>query len=205
MRSYGPVHWVDYYYDMHVIMCAQYYTSCCIQQNCQMHIIACSQAIKMLSSTLPSAIDDTLPACLIIYSEVSSQNALKDTPKSALKYTPNCTWWRTYRLLDCMLLSKLSRHSQAYSRALSQVRSTEARHSQSHLTICSHVCSWVLNPETCWVAGARHKEVGGSGQNHDVSWYHRLNLIISLGTATRSHDASRSWCWQLQPHILQER
>jgi hypothetical protein len=137
-------------------MCARYYTSCCIQQNCQMHFIARSQALKTLSSTLPStlsntlpiALDDTLPACLTICSQVSSHNALKHTPEYALKYTPNCTRWHTPSLLDCTLPNKLSRCSQAHSRARSQVHSPEARHSQSHLTICSHVCSWVLDPET---------------------------------------------------------
>jgi len=32
-----------------------------------------------------------------------------------------------------------------------------------------------------------------------------VNLIFSVATETRSHDASRPWCWQLQPSILQER
>jgi hypothetical protein len=32
------------------------------------------------------------------------------------------------------------------------------------------------------------------GRNHDVGRYHSLNLIFSAPTATRSHDASRSWC-----------
>ena len=149
-------------------MCARYYTSCCIQQNCQMHFIARSQ--------------------------VSSQNALKHTPEYALKYTPNCTRWNTPSLLDCTLPSMLARRSEAHSRACSQVHSPEARHSQSHLTICSHVCSWVLDPETCRVTGARHREAGGGGRNHDVGQYHSLNLIFSAATATRSHHASRSWC-----------
>jgi len=45
----------------------------------------------MLSRTLPIALDGTLPACVTIRSEVSSQDNLKHTLKSALKYTPNCT------------------------------------------------------------------------------------------------------------------
>jgi hypothetical protein len=56
-------------------------------------------------------------------------------PKYALMYTPDCNRLHTPSLLDCMLPSKLSRRSQA--------------HSQSHLAICSHICSWVLDPETC--------------------------------------------------------
>jgi len=115
----------------------------------------------MLSRTLPIALDGTLPACWTIRSQVSSQNALKHTAEYALKYTPNCTRWHTPSLLDCTLPSMLSRRSQANSRARSQVHSPEARHSQSDFTICSHVCSWVLGPETCWVAGARYLEAGG--------------------------------------------
>ena len=218
MRSYRHVRWLDYY-DTHAIMCARYYTSCCIQQNCQMHFIARSQALKTLSSTLPSTLSNTLPACLTIRSQVSSQNALKHSHEYALKYTPNCTRWHAPSLLDCTLPSKLSRRSQAHSRACSQVHSPEARHSQSHLTICSHVCSWVLDLQICWVAGPSHweaeggrrqaaggrQEAGGGGRNRDVGRYHSLNLIFSAATATRSHDASRSWCRQLQPEILQER
>jgi hypothetical protein len=32
------------------------------------------------------------------------------------------------------------------------------------------------------------------GRNHDVSRYGSLNLIFSVATMSRSHDASRSWC-----------
>ena len=82
-------------------MCSRYYTSCCIQQNCQMHFIARSQALKTLSSTLPIALDDTLPACLTIRSQVSSQNALKHTPeyavarKSVSHHHRHSAWQRT--------------------------------------------------------------------------------------------------------------
>jgi hypothetical protein len=45
-------------------------------------------------------------------------------------------------------------------------------------------------------------EVGGSDQFHDIGWYY----CPSLGCSTiRSHNALRSWCWQFQPDILQER
>ena len=49
----------------------------------------------------------------------------------------------------------------AYLALRSQVHSRVGRHSQSHLTIYSHVCSCVLDIETCWGAGARHREVWG--------------------------------------------
>jgi hypothetical protein len=45
----------------------------------------------MLSRPLPIALDGTHPACLIVRSHTSSQEALKHTPEHVLKYTPNCT------------------------------------------------------------------------------------------------------------------
>ena len=52
----------------------------------------------------------------------------------------------------------------------SQVHSQEARHSRSCLTICFHVCSRVLDPETCWIAGARHQEAGGGWRVEGGRW-----------------------------------
>ena len=69
----------------------------------------------MLSSTLPNALDGTLPACLTVRSQVSFQDALMHTPEHALQYAPNCTGWHTPSLLDCTLPSKLSRRSQVHS------------------------------------------------------------------------------------------
>jgi len=74
----------------------------------------------ILSRTLPIALDDTLPACLTILSQVSSQDSpmytckyvLKYTPELALQDAPNCTRWHTPCLLDCTLPSILSRCSQ---------------------------------------------------------------------------------------------
>jgi len=91
--------------------------------------------------TLPIALDDTLPAFLTVRSQVSSQAALNHTPEHALKYTPKCTRWHSPSLLDYTLPSTLPRRS--------QVHSQEARHSRSHLTVYSNVCSCVLDPETC--------------------------------------------------------
>jgi len=103
----------------------------------------------------------TLPACLTLRFQVSSQNALRYTPVYTLKYTPKCTQCHTPILLGYTLPTKLSTCSQVHSRACSPLHSPEARDSQSHLTICSHVCSWVLDPETGWVAGARYEEADG--------------------------------------------
>jgi len=168
---------------------SQAHSRACSQVHSQLHSMAHSQrawlyapkyALNTLSITLPIALDDTLPACLTIRSEVSSQDALNDTSEHALKHTPNCTRRHTPSLLDNTLPSMLSRCSQSHSRACSQVHSQlhsttllayralhsqvhpqEARHSQSHLTICSHVCSCMLDPETCWVADTRHWEGWG--------------------------------------------
>jgi len=119
----------------------------------------------------------TLPASLTIRSQVSSQDAPKYTSEYILKYppehprkdAPNCTRWHTPSLLDYTLPSMLSRTLPialddtlpAYLALRSQVHSQEVRHSQSHLTICSHVCCWVLDPETCWVASVTHRVAGG--------------------------------------------
>jgi hypothetical protein len=40
--------------------------------------------------------------------------------------------------------------------------------------------------------------------NHDVCRYHSLNLIVSVDTVKRSHDASRSLCRPLEPWIRPE-
>ena len=95
----------------------------------------------------------TLPACMTIRSQVSSQAAPKYTPSMFSSTLPGMLSRTLLIALDGTLLACLALRS--------QVHSQEARHSQSHLTICSHVCSWVLDPETCWVAGARHPEAGG--------------------------------------------
>jgi len=64
---------------------------------------------SMISRTLPNVLNGTLPACLTVRSQASSQDALKHTPEYALRYTPNCTRWYTPSLLDFMLPSTLSR------------------------------------------------------------------------------------------------
>ena len=43
------------------------------------------------------------------------------------------------------------------------------------------------------VAGGRW-QAAYIGRYHDVGRYGSLNLIFSVATRTRSHDASRSWC-----------
>jgi len=63
---------------------------------------------SMLSSTLPMALDGTLPACLTIRSQVSSQDSQVHL-RVALKYAPNCTRWYSPSLLGSTPPSTLSR------------------------------------------------------------------------------------------------
>jgi len=75
---------------------------------------------------LPIALNGTLLDCLTIRSQVGFQDALKHTPEHALKDAPTCTRWHTRSLLDNTIPMKLTRCSQAHSRARSQV------HTQFH-------------------------------------------------------------------------
>jgi len=188
----------------------------------------------MLSNTLPIALDDTpslfdytlpskpsrrsqahsrarsqvhsqlhwmtLPACFTVRSPVRSQDTPKDTSES----------------LSSTLSIALDGTLPAYLALRPQAHSQEGRHSQSHLTICSHVCSQcsIQRLAELQTPGTGRREAGGVWRaafggwrvpggrwqaayicrNHDVGRYHSLNLIFSAATATRSHDASWSWC-----------
>jgi len=139
-----------------------------------------SQAHSRAHSQLPIALDDTLPACLTLHCQVSSQDAPKYTP-STLPITPLSTILVHSRAccqgrsqLHSMAHSqppwlyapsKLSTRCQAHSQARSQV------HSQSHLTICCPVCSGVLDQEICWVVGTRPREANGTRCS---KWYQAL-------------------------------
>jgi len=83
------------------------------------------------SSTLPIALDDTLPACLAICSQVSSQDAPKYTP-STLPSKPPSTFSSTLPgmlsttlpiALDGTLPACLTIHSRACSQGRSQLHS----------------------------------------------------------------------------------
>jgi len=89
---------------------------------------------------------------------------------------PNCTRWHTPTLLDCTLPSMLSRRSQAHSQARFEV------HSQSHLTICLHICCWVLDPVTWWVAGARPREEG-DGWHMVAEIMTPVNIIVQISSS----------------------
>jgi len=97
------------------------------------------------------------PILLDLCFQLSSRDAPKYTPGHALKDAPNCIWCHTPSLLDLCnhvcsqdALKHTPKHAPKY---------TLKR--QDNLTTCSHICSWVLDPETGWVAGTRHLEAGG--------------------------------------------
>jgi len=198
--------------------CTRWHTACLLDCTLPNQHSRCSQAHSPSRSQVHSQLHSiSLPACLTVRSQASSQDAPKNTSKDAP--------WYTSESLSSTLFITLGGTLPAYLALCSQIHSPEARHSQSHLTMCSHVCSCVLGPETCWVAGARQQEVwswwrlaggwwwqAGGGwpascgvRNHYGSRYHSLNIIFSVATATKSDHASPSWCWQLQPLIQQER
>jgi len=169
----------------------------------------------MLSSTLPIALDGTLPACLTIRSQVSSHDSLNHTPEHALKYTPNCTRWHAPSVLDYTLPSKIWRHSQKHLRVRTQVHLRVARKYTRKMEDTPNL-TWLYAPmyaPACSIQrlaelpkpGTGWRVVGGGGRKHGVGWHYSLNLIFIVPTATRTYDTSWWWCWQLQPLILQER
>jgi len=101
-----------------------------LKAGCQMHFIACSQVHSWLHSIAhsqpawlyaPNCSRWHTPSLCDLCSQVSPQDAPKYTPGHALKDAPNCIRWHTPSQHDCALGSKLSRRSQAHSRARSQL------------------------------------------------------------------------------------
>jgi len=116
-----------------------------------------------MCSKLPlTALDGTLLACLSVLSEAHSQHAHKYTLENALKYTPDWVQLHTPHGLDCLLATMLS-HTlwialnyklPACMTIHSQLCCQESKHSQSHFTIWSQVCSYLLNADCrCLVLG----------------------------------------------------
>ena len=144
----------------------------------------------------------------IILHSIKLRNALRCT-------LPNTLWCTLLTAIDCTLPACLT--------VCSQVSSQDAlKHTPEHALKYTPNLTWLYAriyapgcstqrlaelqvPGTGWrVAGGGWRVTYG-GRNHDVGRYYSLNHIFSAPTATRSHDASWSWCWQLQPWILQER
>jgi len=173
--------------------------------------------------------------------------ALKCTPKYPLQYAPNCTPWHTPILLGCthrstlsstlasMLLTALDCTLPVCMTVRSQVRTqvppNYARlnlpaclavrfeaHSQE-VPLCVEYVIFTALGSRDWLSS---RCLTPCGALWDMFGWRRvagdmvakmmtsvdiisLNLICSAPTATGSHDVARSWCWQLQPQILQER
>jgi len=153
----------------------------------------------MLSSTLPMPLDGTLQACLTIRSQVSSQGTPKNTSEYPCKYTSKYPCKYTSEslastfsrgntvpisldyMLPCTLLYARSRD---FLSCRSQVLGGMKQVAYGGQCLAGSM--WHV------VCGRWRATYGG--QNHDVGWHHSLNLICSVPTATRSHDASWSWC-----------
>jgi len=95
----------------------------------------------MLYRRLPIALHGALHACFTVYSQASSQDTVMHTPSMFQVLLPGMLW----RMLPITLNGTLP----AYL----------ALCSHFHSTICFHVHSCKLNPETCWVVDTRHWKV----------------------------------------------
>jgi len=164
----------------------------------------------MLSSTLPIALDGTLPGCLTIRSQVSSQDTPKNTSEYPRKYTSTypCKYSSKYprKYTSESLASSLS-SGKTVPISLDYMLPCMLLHAQSRdfLSCRSQAPGGVRQVAyggQCLAGGMWHVvwgrwRVAYGGRNHDVSQHHSLNLIFSAPTMTRSHDASWSWYWQL--------
>jgi hypothetical protein len=102
----------------------------------QVHLHVCSQLHSWAC----------IPGHFQVHSMAHSQSALLYDPNQALK------------TLSSTVPFALDGTFPAYLALCSQVYSQQDRHSQSHLTILSHICSCMLDLETCWVAHISHQE-----------------------------------------------
>jgi hypothetical protein len=122
--------------------CSRWHTSglldCTLSSMLSKRSNAYSPACTHIHSQLHSMI---LPACLTIRSQVNSYDFAKNTSKDAPKYSSES--------LSSTLFIAFSGTLPAYLALCPQIHCPEAKHSPCYLTICSHVCSCVLGPETC--------------------------------------------------------
>jgi len=136
------------------------------------------------------------------------KQAARCTSFHAPKYTPDCSRLHTPSLLDCTLPGMLS--ETLPGTPPSTLPSTPPTDSQDTPTYPSEyapkdtsgsVSSTLFGSRlpTTLLSKTVPISLDYGGRYHDVSWHHALNLIFSMATATRSHDASWWWCLQLQP------
>jgi len=86
----------------------------------------------------------------------------------------------------------------------SQTHSPVVRLVQSHRTICYHVCSCVLDLESCWVAGVSHQEaagvssvVGGVWRAVGGRWCIVAKFLMSVDIIVWTYCLA----WPLQPDV----
>jgi len=134
-------------------MGAWYYTSCCIQWNCQMHIIAhfqiCSEVhfwFQLIVHSQPAwlTLQIMLSRCFQVHFQACSQGH-----SQLNSMAPSQPFYQ--RLQRCAQL-----HSQTRPQVHIQVPKNEK--------ICSRLYSRVLNADSCCVAQFRHWEMGGCWQ-----------------------------------------
>jgi hypothetical protein len=151
----------------------------------------------MFSRTLPIALNGTLPVCLTVCFQLSSQ----DAPK----HIPNCTWWYIPSLLHSTLSSILST-GKTLPISLDYMIPCMLLHAQSRdvlscrrqaLGVVEYGVKYLVS-DGLWRLECSWWQVAYVGCSHNVHWYSSLNLIFTVATMARSHDISRSWCWQLQ-------
>jgi len=147
---------------------------------------------NILSRILPSPLDGTLPARLVVCSKVSSQETCKYTPNNTLKYTSNHTWWYTPSLLcpicPCILPCGII-HPNSHDNMLSYI----LWHFQPRdlLSCRSKVLGGIrlVAYGREYLVGSRLQAACGRwkrvyvGRYHDVGHYSSPNLIVSAATA----------------------
>jgi len=184
-------------------MGAWYYTSCCIQWNCQMHFIADSQRRSEVYYWSQSIVHSQ-PARLMLQIKLSRCSQVHSRSCSQRRsqlhsMAPSQPAWLT-------IPSMLRRYSQAQSRTHSQWHCQAAWQVDYMLRYkllgarSRDLLSWRRQ-----VLRGRWWEEGGGSRNHDVGQCHCPHHIISVATVMRPHDASWSWCCQLSHYILQDR
>jgi len=173
----------------------------------------------LLDCTIRIALDSTLPACLTVRSQLHlmkhSQPAWLYTPQYDLTTLPSTPPGLS------QVCSQL--HSMVHSQPtwLYAPKYTLKREDTPNLTglyaPMYAPASWIQRLAELQTPGTGSGEAGillqavfgGQrvgcgrwqvayvGRNHDVGWYHSLNVIFSQATAVRSQDASDSWCRHL--------
>jgi hypothetical protein len=127
----------------------------------------------MLSSTLPIALDGALPACLTVHFQVNTQDAFKQTPQHAPKYT--------HKRQDTPNLTLL--YAPMYAPGCSIQRLTEMQVPCTGWQVAVGIL-WVLFGGQHAACGVWRMAGGVWWPTHVVGQYHGLNLLFSVATVT---------------------